>query len=79
MTSERCPICGGHIAPGKTTFTVDTGSGVVVVRHVPAMVCRQCGEDWIDDAMAERLETIVQKAREKDALVEVIDLDTEAA
>jgi YgiT-type zinc finger domain-containing protein len=34
---------------GKTTFTVDLGFGVVVVRDVPATVCSQCGADWISD------------------------------
>jgi len=27
---------------------VDLGFGVVVVRNVPAKVCSQCGEEWID-------------------------------
>jgi YgiT-type zinc finger domain-containing protein len=59
---------------GQTTFTVDIGSGVVVVRHVPARVCRQCGEDWIRDAVAERLERIVSEAKTAGKVVEVIDL-----
>lgn len=77
--SDACPICGGFIGDGKTTFAVELGFGVVVVRHVPARVCRQCGEDWIGDAVAERLESIVAHAREEQKVVEVIDLDSEAA
>jgi YgiT-type zinc finger domain-containing protein len=72
--SEPCPICSGEIAAGQTTFTVDLGSGVVVVRHVPARVCKQCGEDWIQDPVAERLEKIVLDARTVGKIVEVIDL-----
>ncbi len=72
--SEQCPICSGEIADGQTTFTVDLGSGVVVVRHVPASVCKQCGEDWIQDSVAERLEKIVANARTVGKVVEVIDL-----
>ncbi len=59
---------------GKTTFTVDLGFGVVVVREVPATVCSQCGADWIDDAIAEKLEKIVEDARQKHNLVEVTTL-----
>ena len=33
-----CPLCGGEKQPGKTTFTVDLGTGVVVIRDIPAMV-----------------------------------------
>ena len=59
---SRCPICGGIKKPGKTTYSVDLGSGVVVVRNVTATVCSQCGEEWIDDQTAQRLEQIVQDA-----------------
>ncbi len=69
-----CPICSGEIGDGRTTFTIDIGSGVVVVRHVPARVCAQCGEDWIQDPIAERLEQIVTEARTVGKVVEVIDL-----
>jgi hypothetical protein len=32
---------------------------VVVVRHVPATICEQCGAEWIDDNNAEQLDQIV--------------------
>lgn len=69
-----CPLCGGVMETGKTTFTADLGFGVVVVRNVPATVCSQCGADWIDDAIAARIETIVEDARSRHAIVEVTDL-----
>lgn len=69
-----CPLCRGVKKAGKTTFTVDLGFGVVVVREVPATVCSQCGADWIDDAIAEKLEKIVDGARQKHNLVEVTTL-----
>lgn len=69
-----CPLCGGEKQAGKTTFTVDLGFGVVVVREVPATVCSQCGADWIDDTIAEKLEKIVNDARERHNLVEVTTL-----
>ncbi|MFO7980559.1 MAG: type II toxin-antitoxin system MqsA family antitoxin, partial [Candidatus Aminicenantes bacterium] len=37
-----CPSCGGGLEKGETTFTVDFGSGVVVIRNVPATICTQC-------------------------------------
>jgi hypothetical protein len=51
------------------------GFGVVVVRHVPALVCDQCGAEWLTDAVAARLEQIVEEARKKKALVEVTTLE----
>ncbi len=70
-THATCPVCGGNKAPGTTTFTADLGSGVVVVRRVRATVCSQCGEEWIDDAAAQRLEQVVNEARLRHREVEV--------
>jgi YgiT-type zinc finger domain-containing protein len=70
--NEECPWCGGDKKPGTTTFTVELGFGVVVIREVPALVCNQCGADWISDKVAERIEAIVAKARKNRVQVEVM-------
>jgi YgiT-type zinc finger domain-containing protein len=72
---DLCPLCGGKKKAGMTTFTADLSTGVVVVRKVPAMVCVQCGADWIDDRVAKRLEEIVRDARKKRLQVEVTSLN----
>lgn len=72
--NDSCPLCGGAKKPGTTTFTADLGFGVVVVRNVPATVCSQCGADWIADAVAERIEALVDDARTKRLQVEVMSL-----
>ena len=69
--TDQCPLCGGNKATGETTFTADLGSGVVVVRRVRATVCSQCGEEWIEDATARRLEQVVNDARSQNREVEV--------
>ena len=69
--TDQCPLCGGNKTMGETTFTADLGSGVVVVRRVRATICSQCGEEWIDDATARRLEQVVNEARLKNCEVEV--------
>jgi hypothetical protein len=38
---------------------------VVVIRDVPATVCQQCGEEWISDAVSEKLEQIVNIAKQQ--------------
>ena len=68
---ERSPLCGGAKQPGTATFAVDLKFGVVVVRDVPALVCTKCGDAWIEDPVAAKLETVVADARRKQAVVEV--------
>lgn len=77
--SQACPLCGGKKQPGTTTFAVDLEFGVVVVRGVPALTCTQCGEAWIEDPVASRLESLVEEARGKRAVVEVRQWDQVAA
>ncbi|GAB4023860.1 type II toxin-antitoxin system MqsA family antitoxin [Spirosoma koreense] len=74
ITSAVCPMCGGHKEAGYTTYSVDLGDGLVVVRHVPATICHQCGEEWIDNKTAQQLEEIVIEARQKKHQLEVLSL-----
>lgn len=73
-SGARCPVCGGNKRPGNTTYSVDLGFGVVVVRNVPASVCSQCGEEWIAADTARELERLVEEARQKRLQVEVVAL-----
>jgi YgiT-type zinc finger domain-containing protein len=74
MNQSMCPICGGSTEAGRTTFTVDYTEGVLVVRNVPATICSQCGEEWIADADADRLERFAAAARSGKKQFEVVDL-----
>ena len=74
FASGLCPLCGGDRVPGRTTFSADLGTGVVIVRNVPATVCDQCGAEWIDDATAADLEGMTDDARRRGAQVEVMFL-----
>lgn len=56
--------------------SVDTGTGVVVIRDVPAHVCTQCGEDWLTDRSAAEVEKVVQRARREKTQLEVVALAT---
>lgn len=71
QTHGQCPLCGGEKEPGTTTFAVDLNFGVVVVRQVPALVCANCGDAWIENSTAMKLNSIVTDARRKQAIIEV--------
>lgn len=71
---DNCPLCSGYMMNGTTTFTVDYEKGVIVIRHVPALVCAQCGESWLEDEQSAKLETLVQAAKKHARQLEVIDM-----
>ena len=70
----KCGICGAGTKSGLTTVSIDNGTGVIVVRNVPANICERCGEEWIDSKNAMRVETITKRASKDNAQIEVVAL-----
>jgi YgiT-type zinc finger domain-containing protein len=77
--ANQCATCGGEKVNGTTTFTADLEFGVVVIRNVPATVCNQCGDDWIEPETARTIDEIVEEAKEKQSQVEVVPYRQPAA
>lgn len=61
----KCLICKqAETVPGETTVTLERGELTLVIKHVPAQVCPNCGEAYVDEAVgAELLRTAEQMAR----------------
>lgn len=64
-----CFYCKGTLAKKSTTFMVDVGNCIVIVKNVPSMVCRQCGEVSYNGETVRQLERIVDTM--KDQLTEI--------
>ena len=56
-----------------TTFTVEYGDCIIVIRNVPCMECQVCGEETFSDEVARRLEQLVESAKVLLPDVSVID------
>lgn len=68
----KCVVCKhGETAPGTTTVTVDRGNVVVVLRHVPADICQNCGADYTRGDVMGTIENIVESATNAGAIVEI--------
>ena len=57
----KCGICKAEMEVSTVSYTEDIEQGVVVVRHVPAHVCTECGNTWYSGTVAIQLEKIVDK------------------
>lgn len=52
----KCVVCKhGETRPGKTTVTLERDALTLVVKSVPAEVCSNCGEEYVDEAIVEQL------------------------
>ena len=57
----KCGICKAEMEETTVTYTEDIEQGVIVIRHVPAQVCTECGNTWYSGVIAAQLEKIVDK------------------
>jgi YgiT-type zinc finger domain-containing protein len=56
---EECAFCHGELEEKAILYTSEFEGRVVVVEHVPALVCRQCGETALRPEVVEKLQKIV--------------------
>ena len=69
----KCVLCkNGETRPGTVTVTLERGKTVVVVRDVPADVCANCGEYYLDNSVAQRVYQRAEAAVERNAEVEIL-------
>jgi YgiT-type zinc finger domain-containing protein len=50
----------GETKQGTTTVTLEKGSSTIVFKEVPAQICDNCGEKYIDESTTKEL---LSKAR----------------
>ncbi|MBM4121862.1 MAG: type II toxin-antitoxin system MqsA family antitoxin [Nitrospira sp.] len=58
-----CDLCGSPLKEQMVTYTIQLGDKLVVVEHVPAKVCVQCGERLYSPDTVERLQKTVWEQR----------------
>lgn len=69
----KCVICKtGDVAPGTVTVTLERGKTTVLVRDVPAGVCDNCGEYYLDDNVARTIYVQAEDAAGRHAEVEIV-------
>lgn len=58
----KCVVCKvGLTELGKTTITLERGDSTLVFKGVPAQVCGNCGEAYVDEATTRQ---VLEKAEE---------------
>ena len=70
-----CVICkNGETEPGTTTSTLERDSTIVLIKDIPAKVCNNCGEAYIDSKTLVRLHNMSPENSERDDDVDVVVL-----
>ena len=70
----RCVICrNGETRDGVASLLLERDGATVVIRGVPAQICDTCGEEYVDEAAAQRVMEDAQSAIQRGAVVEIQD------
>ena len=69
MTCAICKI--GDTRPGQTTVTLERDRTTLVVRGVPAAVCGNCGEEYVDEHATSGLLDLIDQIAHAGVEVEV--------
>ncbi len=61
----------GETHPGTETVTLERGDMTLVIKNVPAMICGNCGEQYLAEQISARLLVTAQEATRAGVLVDV--------
>ena len=78
---EKCYFCKGKVVQKKITLDFRWGEDLVVIKDVPAGVCQQCGEKYIESSVYKDLESMAKsKGQVTDTIkVDVLDFESSLA
>ena len=69
----NCILCRANLTKGRVNHIVDLREGIIIIKNVPANVCNQCGEYYLDTKTAMELENMVDKIKRNKAEVFIVN------
>jgi YgiT-type zinc finger domain-containing protein len=68
----KCIVCqDGETRAGSTTVTLARKGRMLVIKDVPAEICVNCGEDYVDPCIIQEIVALIDKMPKNDILVDV--------
>jgi YgiT-type zinc finger domain-containing protein len=68
----NCVICKtGLTQSGVTTITLERGKTTLVFKQVPAQICENCGEAYLNEVTTQALLEIAENAAQSGVQIEV--------
>lgn len=74
----ECVICKGKLIEGKVNHIVDIDGHIIIIKNVPANICTQCGEYYVDTNIALKLEELIDGVINSNAEVLILNYPTAA-
>lgn len=55
VNAMKCVFCGGNVVKSEVTFTYEEDEKRLFIEHVPAEVCKRCGEKMYSPEVTDEL------------------------
>lgn len=69
----NCVICKlGETSEGRVTVTLTLNELTIVIKHVPAQVCENCGEYYLSDDITDKVLKLAELSAARNAEVEIL-------
>lgn len=69
----RCPACGGVLENGTATVPYILSQDVIViVKHVPAELCQECGESYTSGAVTDQVVALLRHFKDLRSEVSIV-------
>lgn len=65
MKINKCSVCKAKLEEKKITYTQELERKVYVVSDVPALVCSQCGEQYLSPDTVDEIQNVIEKGEQK--------------
>lgn len=69
----NCVLCKANLIKGNVNHIVDLGEGIIIIKNVPANICQQCGEYYLDTKTALKLESIIEDIKRNKVEVFIVN------
>ena len=75
----KCFKCSGDLEEKKVNYVVDLDTTIIIIKNVPAKVCKQCNEQYFDDETSKNIEKIVNQLKQLSIEVSVVNYGEKVA
>ena len=76
---DKCYFCKGNVVKKQITVDYRWGEDLVVIKDVPAGVCQQCGEKYLESTVYKELEHLAKSKSHITGTMKVDILDFESS
>ncbi len=70
---KKCALCAGKLTPGQKTQLYEWKDKLIIIKNIPALVCRDCDEGYFSIDTTLGLDVLLKKIKAFSPQTAIID------